>query len=147
MKTKVPWKTDEHGRLLGAPTHDSSIAELSFSDVGCLRVRLKCANAALLELELSGVTDMNLLDVSFGAVVSSVYIRSVRTFADNAWQAPDSALNILFSGRIKSTDIRSAIARIALRQPKALLVHVECASWGAIAAVCADVDVFSIVDD
>src|SRR5687767_5219384 len=112
MRGEALWKTDEHGRLLGVPVHDSSITELSCSNAGVLRFSLTSPQGGIVEFELLEVTEMNLLDISIGAVVADVYVMKICEVPLSYWQIPDSVWNALFSERLKINDAKNVIAKL-----------------------------------
>lgn len=144
MRKEVVWKADEFGRALVPGVHDGRIASFAFADGDYVHLGIRPASGRLIQVELSGVGEMNVRDLCNGSIVSAVYVWNVRTVPPTTWNLPDSGWNLLLAGRVAQADLKEVAARIALKRAKSWLVQVECSYGGAMAIVCDRVDFFTV---
>lgn len=142
LKTQLNWTTDEFGRASVGGIHDGRIVSFAFAESDCFSLGILGEANRLVEIELSGIADMNVRDLCNGSIVSTVYVWSVRSVPLSTWDLPNSGWNLLFSNRYSKPDAKEFAARIALKRPQSKLVQVECSYGGSVAVVCDEVSIF-----
>ena len=136
MRKEIAWNADEFGRALVPGVHDGRISTFTFADRDYLHLGIKTPQGNSIDVELSGIGEMNVRDLWNGAIVATIYAWKVRSMSRTSWDVPNSGWSLLFANRLAPSDIKEAAARIALSRPQSLLVQVECSYGGALAVVC-----------
>jgi hypothetical protein len=145
MKFELSWTTDENGMLLGARVHDSQIIRFMFAESVGVQLEMRRSNGEMVALELSGLTNLNVVSLWSGAIVSEIFVWEVGSVPEICWDISDSAWNVLFAGQVASMGARKAEAeKIAHNRPGALLVQLACSYGGTFAAVCDRVAVYEV---
>ena len=135
VKSEVPLRVDEYGRVLCSGIHDSYLTGFGFSEDGVLRFTLRGVAGEQTSFILTGVSESIFADMYSVAKVSDVFVWSVAT-APDAWDIPDSAWNVLFASRYGAEGTKEGASRVKSTKPDAYLVQVGCSYGGSIVAVC-----------
>jgi hypothetical protein len=143
MKAETPWRTDEHGMLLGISYHDSYLSKLTFSEDSGLELEMRSADGERVALELSGLRHLNIVSLWNVPIVAYIFVWKLGAVPESRWRVPDCAWNLLFADQIGLIEKRkAAAARIVQKSPDALLVDVSCSYGGSLAAVCDGIAAF-----
>ncbi|HUI96914.1 MAG TPA: hypothetical protein VLX44_14240 [Xanthobacteraceae bacterium] len=134
--TEIPWRTDEHGILLGARVHDATLVKLIISKERLVFVMRRLSDE-LVTVELLGLRTFTIQELWDMPIVSEFWVWKVGSVAEAGWSVPDGPWNILFSPtRSKPPYARREAAKIAEARPDAFLVQLTCSYGGAVAAIC-----------
>lgn len=121
---------------MGPGLHDGHLFELDFSDGDAIHLRIRTVAESVVDVELSGIGDVSMIQFYNGAIVSALYVWTIA-------EAPERALQALFAGRLHSpVDIQTQASRIASEHPKGHVVELVCSYGGTILAVCDEVQVY-----
>ena len=136
MKTKIDWYADTSGMVVGPRVHDSGLTEFAYSATGVLSLAMRRVSGDSVSLELLGVTELSVVELRNGAIISEIFIWNVGAIPDSAWAIPDSPWNLLFSRLLKPDEAKRAAARIIKESPNSFIVSVLSSYGGALAAIC-----------
>src|SRR6266853_2920674 len=132
MTSETPWRTDEHGILLGARVHDATLVKLIISEER-LVFEMRRLSGELVTVELLGLGQFTLQELWNGAIVSELWVWKVGSVPETSWSIPDGPWNVLFSNaRMKPSDARRQAAKIAETSPNAFLVQLACSYGGSV---------------
>src|SRR5579862_4292677 len=69
----LPWKTDEHGMLLGVPHHDATLSGLALqNDTLCLA--LMSTAGRVVSLELGGIRQLCIADLWEATIIGYIFV-------------------------------------------------------------------------
>jgi hypothetical protein len=140
--TEIPWRTDEHGMLLGARVHDANLVKLIVSEER-LVFGIRRLSGELVTIELLGPSQFTVQELWNGAIVSEFWVWKVGSVPEMSWSRPDGPWKVLFSNNRRSPpDARREAAKIAETRPDAFLVQLGCSYGGAVAAICDRIRIF-----
>jgi hypothetical protein len=137
MTTEIPWRTDEHGILLGARVHDANLVKLMISKES-IEFGIRRLSGDFVTVELAGLRRFTVRELWSFPIVSEFWVWKVGSVPDASWDIPDGPWNVLFStewSKERSIAKREA-AKIAETMPDSFLVQLACSYGGAVAAVC-----------
>ena len=143
MSVKVPvtWKAEASGILSGVAIHDGSLIDFHSSATG-QSFLIRNALAQIVAIELTGVTEFNVLRFWQGAICSEVFVWKLAAVPTHLWAVADGAWTTLFAGRASLADAKVAAARLVQTKPEACLFQLLCSYGGAFAAICDDVAIY-----
>lgn len=143
MPTRVPvnWKSEVTGQLSGVSIHDGRIVDFRAS-MACQSYVISNSSSEIVEIELTGLVEFNVVRFWRGAVSSDVFLWKLMAVPSHLWSIPDSAWNILFDGRASTEDAKIAAARLIQARPEAFLFNLSCSYGGAFAAICDGINVY-----
>jgi hypothetical protein len=134
--TEIPWRTDEHGILLGARVHDATLVKLVISKERLVFV-MRRLSGELVTVELLGLGTFTIQELWDMPIISEFWVWNVGAVPETGWSVPDGPWNVLFStNRMYPADARREAAKIAEVRPDAFLVQLTCSYGGAVAAIC-----------
>jgi hypothetical protein len=143
MPAKVPvtWKAEASGALSGVAIHDGSLIDFHSSATGQSYL-IRNGLSQIVEIELTGVSEFNVLRFWQGAISSEVFVWKLAVVPPHLWAVADGAWNTLFEGRASLEDAKIAAARLVQTKPEAFLFQLLCSYGGAFAAICDNVAVY-----
>jgi hypothetical protein len=144
MESEIAWQTDPNGMLIGARIHDSRLVGLALIDDIRMEFKFRRLSGESVMIALDGLHDFNALQMSYGAIVSELFVWNVESVPEETWNVPDGAWNVLFEKRFQPADHRRAAEKIVRAHPKSFLVQLDCSYGGSVAAACETVRVFEI---
>jgi hypothetical protein len=147
MVTKVSWKVEESGMLVGARIHDSELIGFAITPSLEMKWQFRRLAGDTVEIVLKGVRDFNVIGLSNDAIAAEIFVWNVRSVPDAAWNVPDSGWNALFADRLQPQDRRRAAKDIMVASPEAYLVQLACSYGGSVAAVCESISIFEPASD
>lgn len=140
MTNEIPWRTDEHGILLGARVHDATLVKLIISKER-LVFEMRRLSGELVTVELLGLGTFTVQELWDMPIVSEFWAWKVGSIPEKSWSIPDGPWNVLFStSRMKPSDARREAAKIAQTRPDAFLVQLVCslAAWRRLFATASE---------
>jgi hypothetical protein len=143
MKAPVPWTTDTNGQLRGVAVHDGSLLDFHASTDRQSYV-IKAQSSEIVEVELIGVLDFNVVKFWQGAIVSEIFAWKLDEVPAQIWALADGAWNTLFDGRGSPEHAKRTAKRWTESMPEAYLFQMLCSYGGAFAAVCSEIAVYQL---
>lgn len=140
MNKLITWNCDIFGRMLGTSLHDSIMTGLQFSEEYGFNLQVRTCSEKTMVIKLLGVSDINIVNICNGSIISDIYLWKVR----ESCQISNNAWNILFSERygLNGTEVKAR--NITLENPESFLMLIDCSYGDSIAAICRTLEIFEI---
>ena len=143
MTTKVPvnWGTSASGELTGVAIHDGRLVGFR-SATSTQSYVIENNRSEIVEIELTGLVDFNVVRFCKGAITSEVFLWELAAVPQHLWSVSDSAWNTLFEGRASPEDAKATASRLVQARPEAFLFQLLCSYGGSFSAVCDHVSIY-----
>jgi hypothetical protein len=141
LKVSIPWRTDANGVVRGAAIHDGALVGFH-SSVGRQSYLIKNQNLEIVEIELQGVTEFNVVKLWREAIVSEMFAWKLSEAPAQLWTLADGAWKVLFEGKASMEEAKRTATRWTQSMPEAYLFQLVCSYGGQIASICTDIAIY-----